>query len=169
MDIQTRDTLKKVADYAAEKEKGNQIKLIYFALGVCLVLIACTLLFLPRPGFLWGIVDEGLCYAMTAVPYGLAIMLLVFYIRVLPFLEKPTAEPEKTVRAMVSSKEIRSGTHNSGRSQQGYSFLVTFRTDHGEHLELYAYDVEYGGLEEGMEGNLTYRGRYFVGFERASE
>ena len=28
----------------------------------------------------------------------------------------------------------------------GYSFVVTFRTAQGELLELYAYEVEFGGL-----------------------
>jgi len=35
----------------------------------------------------------------------------------------------------------------------------------GQELELYAYDHEYGGLNEGMTGSLTWRGPYFVRFE----
>jgi len=47
----------------------------------------------------------------------------------------------------------------------GYSFVVTFRTAQGELLELYAYEVEFGGMKEGMTGMLTYQGPYFVDFQ----
>jgi len=47
----------------------------------------------------------------------------------------------------------------------GYSFVVNFRTEDGKILELYAYEIEYGGLKEGITGVLTYQGRYFVSFD----
>jgi len=47
----------------------------------------------------------------------------------------------------------------------GYSFLLTFQTEDGTDLELYAYDHEYGALKEGMTGSLTWKGPYFVRFE----
>ena len=47
----------------------------------------------------------------------------------------------------------------------GYSFLLTFHTEDETDLELYAYDHEYGALKEGMTGNLTWKGPYFVRFE----
>lgn len=169
MDHETRDTLKKAADYAAAQEQDGRSRVVYTALGVCVALILCTLLFIPRPGLLYGIISEEACHLITVVAYGLAVFLLIAYLRVLPFLEKPEREPVRTVRATVTAREIRSGTGSSGRSQLGYSFLVFFRTGDGRELELYAYDYEYGGLVEGMEGDLTYRGRYFVGFERTSE
>ena len=61
-----------------------------------------------------------------AVVYGLAFFLFLFYIRVLPFREKPAVEPLKTVAATVISKEVRTGTNSSGRSTMGYSFVVNF-------------------------------------------
>ena len=166
MDQETKDTLKKVAEYAAEKETKAQSKAVYIALGVCIVLIVCTVLFSTGPGLLCGIISENVCLHIITVVYGLALFLLIAYLRVLPFREKPATEPEKTVRATVLSREIKSGTQGSGRSQMGFSFLVTFRTEQGEILNLFAYEVEYGGMKEGLTGNLTYQGRYFVDFEK---
>ena len=166
MDQETKDTLKKVAEYAAEKENKNQSKVVYIALGVCIFLIVCTVLFSTGPGLLCGIIPENVCLHIIAVVYGLALFLLIAYLRVLPFLEKPAKEPEQTVAATVVSKEVRSGTQGSGRSQMGYSFVVNFQTEDGRMLELYAYEEEFGGLREGMAGTLTYQGRYFVDFQK---
>ena len=166
MDRETRDTIKKVADYATEKESRKQFKVVYGALGISVALFVCTVLFADgRAGLLYGILPEELCTLILAAVYLVAGGLLVAWLRVRWFLEKPTNEPEKAVAATVVSKEVRSGTNQSGRSMMGYSFVVNFRTAHGETLELYAYEVEYGGLREGM-GILTYRGRYFVRFQQ---
>ena len=165
MDKETKDTLLKVAAYANEEHKKVQSKVLYTALIVCIVLILSALLFFPRPGLLYGIISEEFCHGIMAVTYGLALFLLIFYLRVLPFREKPSTEPVKTVQATIAAKEIHPGTHRSGRSQMGYSFLVHFQTDDGQRLELYAYEEEFGGLKEGMSGVLTYQGRYFVDFQ----
>lgn len=166
MDYETKDTLKKVAAYATEKEKGTQSKILYTALGICIALIVCTILFADgTPGLLCGIIPKNVCYHILAVAYGLAVFLLISYLRVLPFMEKPSHEPERMVQATVMSKEIRSGTQGSGRSQMGYSFVITFLTETGETMDLYAYESEFGGIKEGMKGSLTYKGRYFVGFQ----
>lgn len=166
MDKETKDTLKKVAEYAAEKENKSQSKVLYIALGVCIVLIVCTVLFSTGPGLLCGIISESVCHHIVFVVYALALFLLIAYLRVLPFKEKPSNEPERTVAATVVSKEIVSGTRGSGRSQMGFSFLVNFQTEDGRILELFAYEEEFGGLREGMAGTLTYQGRYFVNFEK---
>jgi len=166
MDKETKDTLKKVAAYAAEGERKQNSKVVYWALVMSITLFACTILFAGEgTGLLYGIVPEEICRAILALVYVAAAGLLVMYLRVRWFLEKPSADPEKTVAAAVVSKEVKEGTHRSGRSMMGYSFVVTFRTETGEILELYTYEIEYGGLKPGMKGNLTYQGRYFVSFE----
>jgi len=91
------------------------------------------------------------------------------YLRVHFFKEKPAKEPEKTVMATVVSKEVKRGTQRSGRSNGGYSYAIHFLTENGEQLELYAYEVEFGGLKEGSHGLLTYKGRYFVCFDETVE
>jgi len=165
MDQETKDTLLKVAEYAADEHRKAKIRVLTGALAACVALIVCTLLFMPRAGFLCGIVDQGTCGELLFMLYLLALMLLIFYLRVIPFREKPCYEPEKAVQATVLSKEIVSGTQHSGRSQMGYSFRITFRTAQGQDLDLYAYEEEFGGLKEGMSGTLTYQGRYFVDFK----
>lgn len=165
MDRETKDTLKKVAAYATEKEKGKQIKAAHFAMGMALMALAVMVLFaLEGNGQLNDIVP-----ALSAM-IGIAVMgggaFAVFYVWVSAFQEEPTSEPERTVKATVVSKEVQQGTNKSGRSMMGYSFLIRFRTADGDTLDLYAYEVEWGGLKEGMEGVLTYQGRYFAAFEQ---
>lgn len=96
--------------------------------------------------------------------FFLAVMALVFWLRVFPFREKKTKEPERTAPAEVISRRVQSGNpHRSGRSSgMGYTYLVTFRLDDGRELELYTYETEYGALREGMKGTLTWKGPYFV-------
>ena len=90
-----------------------------------------------------------------------------FWLRTFPFREKKTNEPQRTAKAEVVSRRVQSGNPiRSGRSSGfGYTFLVTFRLEDQTALELYAYDHEYGALKEGMTGNLTWKGPYFVHFE----
>ena len=102
----------------------------------------------------------------TAVIALLVLFFFVYWLRILPFREKKTKEPERTAKATLAARQVQSGTRRSGRSQgMGYSFLLTFQTEDGKVLELYAYDHEYGDLKEGMTGNLTWKGPYFVRFE----
>ena len=168
MDKETKDTLKKVAAYATEGEKRTQSKVVTTALVISITLFVCTVLFADeRAGLLYGIVPEEICRFILMLVYSSAAALLVAYLRVRWFLEKPSTEPEKTVAATVISKEIKQGTQSSGRSVMGYSFAVTFRTEDGQTLELYAYEIEFGSLKEDAKGILTYKGRYFVAFEEA--
>ena len=95
----------------------------------------------------------------------ICLILLLHYLRVHLWGEKKTKEPEETVTATVISKEVKRGTQHTGRSNGGYSYAVNFLTNEGKQLELYAYEIEFGGLKEGTKGQLTYRGRYFVSFE----
>ena len=165
-DREKKETLLKVAEYTSEGEKQTYSRLTCTALGVAVALFLCTLLFSTETtGLLYGIVPADVCYHIVAVVYGASFFLLISYLRVLPFQEKPSYEPERTVEATVVSRNVQSGTHRSGRSQAGYSFVVVFQTGDGQSLELYVYDIEFGGLKEGMHGILTYRGRYFVDFQ----
>ena len=103
------------------------------------------------------------------IPIGVGIALVaaavLYYLQVRFWGEKKSKAPEKTVTATVVSKEVRKGTQRSGRSNGGYSYAVKFSTGAGETLELYAYEIEFGGLKEGATGQLTYQGRYFVCFD----
>ena len=103
------------------------------------------------------------------IPIGVGIVLVaaavLYCLQVRLWGEKKSKELEKSVMATVASKAVKRGTHQTGRSNGGYCYAVTFLTEDGTKLELYAYEVEFGGLKEGTQGQLTYQGRYFVGFE----
>lgn len=166
MDKETKETLVKVAQYATKKEKLAQAKVLYIAIAFAAEVLICTLLFSGGiRGTLYGIVPEAICNGILGTSYALAGILLVFWLRFHWAQETPTDEPERTVRATVTSKEIVSGTHGAGRSKLGYSFLVHFTTADGQQLDLFAYEEEYARLHEQTTGSLTYRGPYFVDFE----
>lgn len=103
--------------------------------------------------------------SIWSIVFIFGFMVFFSYLRTLPFREKKNNEPEKTVKAKVISKEVKSGTNDTGRSMMGYSFSITFLTEDGKELELFASETEFGGLKENTEGMLTYKGRYFVEFK----
>lgn len=166
MDKETKDTLKKVAVYAEEKEKGAQTKVATAALIMLIMLYASIILFGDgTPGLLYGIVPEEICNFIFMLVFLSTSGLVTCYLKISWSFEKPSREVERSVIATVVSKEVKSGTNETGRSMMGYSFAITFLTEDCQNLELYAYEVEYGGLKEGMKGVLTYQGRYFVNFD----
>lgn len=157
MDKETKDTLKKVAAYATEGEKKAQSKVMNTVIGICIAVLVYIVMFV----FTYAGRPE-LLTSLFCIGGGCA---LIFYLRIRLFTEKPSGEPERSVAATVISKEVREGTNRSGRSMMGYSFVVNFQTEDGQTLELYVYEIEFGGLKEGMTGMLTYQGPYFVSFQ----
>lgn len=96
----------------------------------------------------------------------LALMGFVFWLRILPFREKKTDEPERTANAEVIARRVESGANRTGRSSgMGYNYRIRFRLEDSTEVSLYAHDHEYGALREGMTGRLTWKGPYFVRFE----
>lgn len=164
--IETNTVLKQVAEYAAQEEKRSQSKWVYAALGICVVLLVCTKLFVGETkGLLYGVVAPELCDRIMLAAYGLSAALVVAYLKCYWFQEKPARGAAKRVKATVASKEVKPGTYGSGRSKGGYSYVIGFSTEEGETLELFAYELEFGGLKEGKQGVLTYQDRYFIRFE----
>jgi len=164
---EVRETLRKVAGYAEEKEDRAQSRVVVVALGISVTVLACTWLFAGEmKGLLYGIVPESICNNIMLLVYGTAFALLTAWLKAHWWQEKPSREPIRTVTAAVVSKEVKSGTGGAGRSKGGCSYVINFQTEDGEILELYAYEVEFGGLREGEQGNLTYKGRYFIDFKK---
>jgi len=96
----------------------------------------------------------------------LALMGFVFWLRVLPFREKKTREPERTAKAEVIARRVETGANRTGRSSGlGYNYRILFQLEDSTEVSLYAHDHEYGSLREGMTGILTWQGPYFVRFE----
>ncbi len=81
MDNETKDTLKKVAEYAVE-EKNLQRKPLYKATGVvCIFLMTAVLLFARETkGLLNGPVSNDVCGIIMAVCMIIAVATLVFQI-----------------------------------------------------------------------------------------
>ncbi len=97
--------------------------------------------------------------AAIAIPVGIC------FLWVLPFREKKSTEPQQTAPATLVTREIRRGSDRSGRSRVGFNHVLIFQLSDSRKLELYSYEEEYGALREGMAGNLTWQGRYFVNWE----
>ncbi len=93
-----------------------------------------------------------------------AFCCLICVLRVLPFREKKSTEPECTAVAKLIARKITSGAECTGRSRLGFNHVLIFQLEDGTELTLYAHEEEYGALREGMEGQLTWQGRYFVDF-----
>ena len=164
------DALKKVAEYATEKERRERSQVGHIALGITILILVCTILFAGETrGVLYGIVPVPICNGILLCVYGGAVALLVSYLKAILWQEKPETQPEQAVQATVVSKEVRPGTQGAGRSKGGYSYVIHFATEKGQPLELYAYEIEFGGLKEGMSGVLTFRGKYFVSFAECTQ
>ena len=164
MDHETKDTLKKVAAYATKREKRIQSKVVHLVLGIGLIVLFLMLLARLEHDGMLGDLAPAICILLGIVTMGGGII-AVFCFWLPAFREEPSDEPERTVTATVVSKEVLEGTHRTGRSMMGFSFLINFQTEDGQNLPLYAYEIEFGGLKEGMTGILTYQGRYFVYFQ----
>ncbi len=80
MNDETRDTLKKVAEYAAEEKKKLQNKLTT-TLGIAaIVLLCCSVLFRKETqGLLYGIVPEPICTAIRLAVSVVAVVMIVSY------------------------------------------------------------------------------------------
>ena len=78
MDNETKDTLRKVAEYATEEQKKLRKRVDNAILCICGVLLICVFLFARETkGLLNGIVPESVCTVIIAICMVVAIALLV--------------------------------------------------------------------------------------------
>ena len=81
MDTETKDTLKKVAEYAAEENKKLKNKMIDMMVGAVILLVFSSVLFEnTQSGLLCGIVPESACNNIMMFSQGLAVAALVLNI-----------------------------------------------------------------------------------------
>lgn len=81
VDSETKDTLKKVAEYAAEENKKIKNKMIDMMLGAAVLLLFSALLFEGiHSGFLLDIIPEKACYNAIMFSQGLACSVLLLNI-----------------------------------------------------------------------------------------
>ena len=80
MDQETKDTLKIVAEYAAEESKKRGEKLRTMLAGSTILMLLCYLLFgSEHKGYFNGIVPERICANIMAFAIGLSCAGLVLY------------------------------------------------------------------------------------------
>ena len=93
---------------------------------------------------------------------------------VLLFVFKPGKKKIRTVQATVTVKKIKRAyvrsLANAGVSgTDWYEHYAEFQPEKGKKLKLQLPKEIYDAIEEGDRGKLTYKGDYFVSFERNEE
>ncbi len=94
---------------------------------------------------------------------------LVSAVRGVKTWNKNNASPRLTVSAQVAAKRTEVSHHRGANnmSHSHTSYYATFQVESGDRMELSVSGPEYGMLVEGDQGNLTFQGTRYLGFERA--
>lgn len=71
--------------------------------------------------------------------------------------------PEQTAAATVLSRKVDT-CYNLLKSDSSWSYLITFRLESGEEIELKATETEYGKLKEGSSLSITWQGDTLTSF-----
>jgi len=85
---------------------------------------------------------------------------------------KNNNSPRLTVPALVVAKRTNVSRHRHGGANGHHhyhtstTYYVTFQVESGDRMELHVDGSEYGMLIEGDQGNLTFQGTRYLGFER---
>ena len=80
--------------------------------------------------------------------------------------------PRLTVPALVVAKRTNVSRHRHGGANGHHhyhtstTYYVTFQVESGDRMELHVNGSEYGMLVEGDQGNLSFQGTRYLGFER---
>ena len=116
-------------------------------------------------GFDFGFGMFGVMFTlMFILVFGIFIVTIV---RNISQWNKNNNSPRLTVPATVISKRTNvSHHHHDHHTHHSTSYYVTFQVDSGDRMELHMTGQEYGMLVEGDQGNLTFQGTRYLGFER---
>ena len=79
--------------------------------------------------------------------------------------------PRLTVGAVVTGKRTRTSTHRHGDRHTRHTstwYYAAFQVESGDRMEFSVTGMEYGQLAEGDQGQLTFQGTRYLGFERTS-
>ena len=82
---------------------------------------------------------------------------------------KNNASPRLTVSAQVVTKrtQVSHHHHQDSMGHTSTAYYATFQVESGDRMELSVSGSEYGMLAEGDQGNLTFQGTGYLGFERS--
>jgi hypothetical protein len=94
---------------------------------------------------------------------------IVTAVRGIGIWSKNNASPRLTVSAQVVTKRTQVSHHHHQDSMHhtSTSYYATFQVESGDRMELSVSGSEYGMLAEGDQGNLTFQGTRYLGFERS--
>lgn len=71
--------------------------------------------------------------------------------------------PEQTASATVLSRKVDT-CYSLTKSDSSWAYLVTFRLENGEEVELKTTEADYGKLKEGKAMTITWKGEELVSF-----
>ena len=110
---------------------------------------------------------------MFTVTFVLVIgMFIVTAVRGISQWNKNNNSPRLTVPALVVAKRTNVTRHHHGGANGHHhhhtstTYYVTFQVESGDRMELHVNGSEYGMLVEGDQGNLSFQGTRYLGFER---
>ena len=124
-------------------------------------------------GFGYGF---GMGFGMFEAMFGIVFVLVigvfgVTIVRGIGQWNKNNNSPRITVPVTIVSKRTHVSHHHSAgehhHSHASTSYYVTFEVKSGDRMELHVPGTEYGLLVEGDNGNLSFQGTRYLGFERA--
>lgn len=76
-------------------------------------------------------------------------------------ISRQELEPEHSAAATVLSRRVDT-VYSLTRSDSSWAYFVRFRLDGGDEIELRVSEAQYGMLQEGLCGNLTWQGSVFL-------
>lgn len=110
---------------------------------------------------------------MFALAFFLVIgMFLVFAVKGIAQWNQNNHSPRLTVPAVIVAKRTNVIRHHHGGAgghhhhHTSTSYYVTFQFGGGDRMELLVSGSEYGILVEGDQGDLSFQGTRYLGFER---
>lgn len=110
---------------------------------------------------------------MFALAFFLVIgMFLVFAVKGIAQWNQNNHSPRLTVPAVIVAKRTNVIRHHHGGAgghhhhHTSTSYYVTFQFGGGDRMELLVSGSEYGMLMEGDQGDLSFQGTRYLGFER---
>lgn len=112
-------------------------------------------------GFGFGLFEVLFTLSFVVV-FGIFI---VVGVRSLSQWNKNNHSPRLSVPATVVAKRTNVTYHNTGH-HTSTTYYVTFQVESGDRMELQVEGAAYGLLVEGDQGNLTFQGTRYLGFDR---
>ena len=121
-------------------------------------------------GFAFGFDMFGIMFTLVFI---LVIgTFIVTAVRGISQWNKNNNSPRLTVPALVVAKRTNVTRHHHGGANGHHhhhtstTYYVTFQVESGDRMELHVAGNEYGMLVEGDQGNLSFQGTRYLGFER---